>query len=70
MSTEQTNTNAGNPTEPAPDQGSPDARTPTGARSGPDPSDLGQQGELLTTAQGARLRDSDTPSRPAAAARS
>ncbi|QIX27109.1 catalase [Nocardioides sp. JQ2195] len=50
---------AGNPTARTEAQGSPDPRTPTGATEGADPTARGQQGELLTTANGARLRDTD-----------
>ena len=42
-----------------PDQAGPDPRTPTGVETGTAPADLGQQGSFLTTAQGARLRDTD-----------
>ncbi|MEV0569003.1 catalase [Dactylosporangium sp. NPDC050588] len=53
------------PTTPAPplpakqDQGAPDTRTPTGEKTGAPPVANGQQGAYLTTAQGARLRDTD-----------
>ncbi|MEU0558717.1 catalase [Dactylosporangium sp. NPDC006015] len=53
------------PTAPAPplpakqDQGGPDTRTPTGEKTGAPPAANGQQGAYLTTAQGARLRDTD-----------
>ncbi|GAA0805824.1 catalase [Spirilliplanes yamanashiensis] len=41
------------------EQGAPDTRTPTGAETGVPPTAKGQQGAHLTTAQGARLRDTD-----------
>ncbi|WP_436535179.1 catalase [Actinoplanes sp. HUAS TT8] len=44
---------------PSPEQGQPDTRTPTGAETGAPPEAVGQQGAYLTTAQGARLRDTD-----------
>ena len=47
------------PLPPKPDQQGPDTRTPTGAATGVDPKLVAQQGEFLTTAHGARLRDSD-----------
>lgn len=47
------------PLPPKPDQSSPEPRTPTGARLDADPTSMGQQGEYLTTAQGARLNDTD-----------
>jgi catalase len=47
------------PLPPKPDQSGPETRTPTGASSGSRPADVAQQGERLTTAQGARLRDTD-----------
>jgi catalase len=53
------------PTEPRPplppkkEHGAPDTRTPTGAETGAPAQSKGQQGEYLTTAQGARLRDTD-----------
>jgi catalase len=50
------------PVEPLPpkvEQGTPDTRTPTGAETGLPATANGQQGAYLTTAQGARLRDSD-----------
>jgi catalase len=50
------------PQEPLPpreDQGAPDTRTPTGAETGAPSTAAAQQGAYLTTAQGARLRDSD-----------
>jgi catalase len=47
------------PLAPKPDQGGPDTRTPTGAPTGASPEAVGQQGEYLTTAHGAPLRDSD-----------
>ncbi|AEV84034.1 catalase [Actinoplanes sp. SE50] len=47
------------PLPPKPEQGQPDTRTPTGAPTGAPPTAYGQQGPYLTTAQGARLRDTD-----------
>ncbi len=47
------------PLPPKPDQAGPDTRTPTGAPTGAPPEAVGQQGAYLTTAHGARLRDSD-----------
>ncbi|WP_027862293.1 catalase [Marmoricola sp. URHB0036] len=50
------------PREPLPpkaEHGAPDTVTPTGARTGAPADALGQQGGFLTTANGARLRDSD-----------
>ncbi|GAB2882103.1 catalase [Nocardioides pacificus] len=53
------------PTEPTPplppkkDQGTPETRTPTGAETGAPPTAAAQQGAYLTTANGARLRDTD-----------
>ncbi|SCL15441.1 catalase [Micromonospora inyonensis] len=47
------------PLPPKPEQGTPDTRTPTGAATGVPPVAKGQQGAHLTTAQGARLRDTD-----------
>jgi catalase len=47
------------PLPPKADQGSPDTRTPTGAEMGCPATALAQQGAHLTTAQGARLRDTD-----------
>ncbi|KNX39593.1 catalase [Luteipulveratus halotolerans] len=47
------------PAEPKHDQGSPATRTPTGAETSTGPEQVGQQGAHLTTAQGARLRDTD-----------
>ncbi|GGM24940.1 catalase [Micromonospora sonchi] len=47
------------PPPPKPEQGSPQTRTPTGARTGTPSRAMGQQGAFLTTAQGARLRDTD-----------
>ncbi|MDU0290671.1 catalase [Saccharothrix longispora] len=53
------------PTEPKPapprkaDQGSPETRTATGARTGADADVREQQGEYLTTSTGARLYDTD-----------
>ncbi|MFE0592916.1 catalase [Micromonospora echinospora] len=47
------------PLPPKPEQGTPDTRTPTGVATGVPPIAKGQQGAYLTTAQGARLRDTD-----------
>ncbi|MFC7534034.1 catalase [Actinoplanes sp. GCM10030250] len=50
------------PIEPLPpkrEQGTPDTRTPTGAETGLPAPAKSQQGAYLTTAQGARLRDTD-----------
>jgi hypothetical protein len=47
------------PLPPKHEQGTPDTRTPTGAETGVPPATNGQQGAYLTTAQGARLRDTD-----------
>ncbi|WP_184573529.1 catalase [Streptomyces zagrosensis] len=47
------------PLPPTPDQGSPATVSPTGQPTGADPSDLGQAGPYLTTAQGARLYETD-----------
>jgi catalase len=47
------------PLPPSPEQGQPDTRTPTGAETGAPPAAFAQQGAYLTTAQGARLRDTD-----------
>jgi len=47
------------PLPPKREQGTPDTRTPTGAVTGVPPTAKGQQDEYLTTAQGARLRDTD-----------
>src|SRR3954465_3488921 len=50
------------PVEPLPpkkEQGTPETVTPTGAETGVPPTAKGQQGAYLTTAQGARLRDTD-----------
>jgi catalase len=50
------------PREPLPpkdEQGTPETRTPTGEVTGAPPTANGQQGAYLTTAQGARLRDTD-----------
>ncbi len=53
------------PTEPHPplppkkEHGAPETRTPTGAETGAPASAAAQQGAYLTTAQGARVRDSD-----------
>ncbi|WP_082748329.1 catalase [Nocardioides jensenii] len=50
---------AANPTAPQQSQAGPEPRTPTGAGTTTETRDLGQQGDLLTTADGARLRDSE-----------
>ncbi|MBO4163524.1 catalase [Micromonospora antibiotica] len=47
------------PLPPKKEQGAPQTRTPTGAATGAPAVANGQQGEFLTTAQGARLRDTD-----------
>ncbi|AGZ42949.1 catalase [Actinoplanes friuliensis] len=47
------------PLPPKKEQGTPETRTPTGAETGVPPTAKGQQGAYLTTAQGARLRDTD-----------
>jgi catalase len=47
------------PLPPKPEQGTPETRTPTGAKTGVPPTAHAQQGAYLTTAQGARLRDTD-----------
>ncbi|MGC5031362.1 catalase [Micromonospora sp. DT229] len=47
------------PLPPKPEQGTPQTRTPTGAKTGTPAKAKGQQGAFLTTAQGARLRDTD-----------
>ncbi|GAA1490786.1 catalase [Brachybacterium sacelli] len=47
------------PLPPKPDQEGAEPRTPTGAEPGPERSTTAQQGEHLTTSQGARLRDTD-----------
>ncbi|APX32366.1 catalase HPII [Brachybacterium sp. P6-10-X1] len=47
------------PLEPTPDQEAAQPRTPTGAEPGPERSTTAQQGEFLTTSQGARLQDTD-----------
>ncbi|MEU6019984.1 catalase [Micromonospora sp. NPDC047134] len=47
------------PLPPKPEQGTPQTRTPTGAKTGVPAKAKGQQGAYLTTAQGARLRDTD-----------
>ncbi|GGK10225.1 catalase [Pilimelia anulata] len=47
------------PLPPRPEQGAPQTRTPTGAATDVPRADRGQQGAFLTTAQGARLRDTD-----------
>ena len=52
-------TEARAPLPPKPDQGTPDPRTPTGAKLDADPSDAAQQDAFLTTATGVRLLDSD-----------
>src|SRR3954451_6669093 len=52
-------TKPADPAPPKPDQAGPETRTPTGVPTGARQTDVGQQGRFLTTAQGARLRDSD-----------
>ncbi len=52
-------TKARGPLPPKPDQAAPEARSATGRDAGGDPSARAQQGEFLTTSQGARLRDTD-----------
>ena len=47
------------PLPPKPDQGAPETRTPTGARTGAPATAMGQQDAYLTTAQGLRLYDTD-----------
>ncbi|MFV2101026.1 catalase [Micromonospora sp. LOL_024] len=47
------------PLPPKPEQGAPQTRTPTGAKTGAPATANGQQGAFLTTSQGARLRDTD-----------
>ncbi|WFE97184.1 catalase [Micromonospora sp. WMMD987] len=47
------------PLPPKKEQGAPETRTPTGAVTGAPAVANGQQGAFLTTAQGARLRDTD-----------
>ena len=47
------------PLPPKSDQTGPETRTPTGAESGASQQHVAQQGAYLTTAQGARLRDTD-----------
>ncbi|WP_157425783.1 catalase [Agromyces salentinus] len=47
------------PLPPKPDQTGPDRRTPTGAATDLPPQAVAQQGQYLTTAQGARLPDTD-----------
>ncbi len=47
------------PLPPKGDQAGPDTRTPTGAETDVSPEQVAQQGPFLTTAHGARLRDSD-----------
>jgi catalase len=52
-------TAARDPLPPKPEQGTPQTRTPTGAPTEAPATANGQQGAYLTTAQGARLRDTD-----------
>ena len=52
-------TDPAGPLPPKPDQQGPETRSPTGAETGTPPETVAQQGEFLTTAHGARLRDSD-----------
>ncbi len=52
-------TEPGSMPPPKPDQGGPARVTPTGADTGLPPEAVAQQGEWLTTSQGARLRDTD-----------
>ena len=47
------------PMPPKKEHGHPETRTPTGAKSGTSAKSFAQQGAFLTTANGARLRDSD-----------
>ncbi|MBA3780379.1 MAG: catalase [Nocardioides sp.] len=47
------------PLAPKPDHGAPEVRSATGAVEGEEPTVRAQQGEFLTTSQGARLRDTD-----------
>ncbi|MDM4719607.1 catalase [Micromonospora sp. WMMA1363] len=47
------------PLPPRKEQGTPETRTPTGATTGAPAAANRQQGKFLTTAQGARLRDTD-----------
>ena len=47
------------PLPPKPDQTGPETVSPTGAETGLPPATVAQQGSRLTTAQGARLRDTD-----------
>ncbi|GIF78147.1 catalase [Asanoa siamensis] len=47
------------PLPPKSEHGTPENRTPTGAENGAPPTVNAQHGEYLTTAQGARLRDTD-----------
>jgi catalase len=47
------------PLPPKAEQGTPETRTPTGAETGAPATANGQQGAYLTTAHGARLRDTD-----------
>lgn len=55
----QENTRPVSPPPPKPSQQGPASGTPTGVPTGIPAEALGQQGEYLTTAQGARLRSSD-----------
>ncbi len=48
-----------NPPPPKADQAGPDTRTPTGAATGAPPEAMSGQGAFLTTAHGARIRDTD-----------
>jgi len=52
-------TDPAGPLPPKPDQQGPETRSPTGAETGTPSEAVAQQGEFLTTAHGARLRDSD-----------
>ena len=47
------------PLPPKPEQQSPEPTSPTGVRLAAEPTDMGQQGEFLTTSTGTRLRDTD-----------
>jgi catalase len=47
------------PLPPRPDQQAPEVRTATGAETGAAPTERAQQGAWLTTAEGARVRDTD-----------